>query len=374
MHLLLVGKRIRTLREATELGHRESLTEGFITLFLNTLQQRVRRGLLMGYRTEEESLTTVRGRVRTADQLRRRFGLPLPVEVAYDDYTVDVDENRILKAALRRLQANRPASRELRSRIAEALGGFVSVTDVAYSPRRLPRLRYTRLTERWRGVLELAFLILRNAAVELQTGSHSITALLFNMNDVFEDFVFESLRRRLGPDFTGGDAWRQGYALKLDEDGSLLPEPDLAWWHGQRCIFVGDAKYKQTAEGKLSDLYQLLAYCTATGLEEGLLVYAEQLGGPSEHVIRHTGQTLCVAGINLAAPTAALEERLDELADRVRQIASRSATQDATRGGRRRADCRRLRPVTFGGTARDGCSSIASDGLAPGRVRASSSA
>src|SRR3954453_5042667 len=51
LHLLLVGKRIRTLREATVLGHRKSLTEGFITLFLNALQQRVRRGLLMGYRT-----------------------------------------------------------------------------------------------------------------------------------------------------------------------------------------------------------------------------------------------------------------------------------------------------------------------------------
>ena len=40
------------------------------------------RGLLHGYRTEEEALYTVRGRIRFDEQIRRRFGIPLPVECA----------------------------------------------------------------------------------------------------------------------------------------------------------------------------------------------------------------------------------------------------------------------------------------------------
>ena len=36
------------------------------------------RGLLHGYRTEEEALHTVRGRIRFDEQIRRRFGAPLP--------------------------------------------------------------------------------------------------------------------------------------------------------------------------------------------------------------------------------------------------------------------------------------------------------
>jgi 5-methylcytosine-specific restriction enzyme subunit McrC len=324
LHLLLTGRRVRTLREATYLGERDDFTEGFITLFLNVLQHRLRRGLLMSYRTTDESLTTVRGRIRTADQLRRRFAFALPVEVSFDDYTVDIDENRILKAALRRLQAIRPVSPTLRARIAESLAAFGAVSDVAYAPTRLPDVRYTRLNDPYRPVLEIAALVLRNAAIELRAGAHSVTGLLFDMNDVFEDFVVESMRRRLAHELRAADRWRQGFALELDEEGALQPEPDLAWWRGRRCIFVGDAKYKRTSDGKLSDLYQLLAYCTATGLREGLLVYAEQLGGPSSHVIRNAGKVLHVEGVDLTAPVAVLERRCDEMADDIRRMAARA--------------------------------------------------
>ena len=57
-------------------------------------------GILQGYRRREEAALTVRGRIRTSDQISRRFGLPIPVEVAYDDYDVDINENRMLRTAL----------------------------------------------------------------------------------------------------------------------------------------------------------------------------------------------------------------------------------------------------------------------------------
>jgi hypothetical protein len=104
----------------------------------------------------------------------------------------------------------------------------------------------------------------------------------------------------------------------------LRPEPDFAWWRGSRCLFVGDAKYKQTAEGRLADLYQLLAYCTAARLPEGLLLYAEQTGGPSVHVVRHGGPILRVEAMDLEAPVAAIERRCDEVAAEVRTMAARN--------------------------------------------------
>ena len=61
------------------------------------------RGLLHGYRVEEESLYTVRGRIMFAEQLRSRFGIPLPVEVRYDEFTNDVMANRLVRAAVYRL-------------------------------------------------------------------------------------------------------------------------------------------------------------------------------------------------------------------------------------------------------------------------------
>lgn len=57
------------------------------------------RGLLHGYRTEQDALRTVRGRIDVAEQLRRRFDLLVPVEVTYDEFTDDILANRLVKAA-----------------------------------------------------------------------------------------------------------------------------------------------------------------------------------------------------------------------------------------------------------------------------------
>jgi 5-methylcytosine-specific restriction enzyme subunit McrC len=46
-------------------------------------------GILQGYRTVEESLRTIRGRIRLGDQITRRPGLTVPIEVIYDDFTAD---------------------------------------------------------------------------------------------------------------------------------------------------------------------------------------------------------------------------------------------------------------------------------------------
>ena len=59
------------------------------------------RGVHSGYVTVDEALRTVRGRIRVGDQMSRRPGMLIPLEVTYDDFTVDIPENRILRSALR---------------------------------------------------------------------------------------------------------------------------------------------------------------------------------------------------------------------------------------------------------------------------------
>jgi len=90
-------------------------------------------------------------------------------------------------------------------------------------------------------------------------------------------------------------------------------------------MFVGDAKYKLTDEGQLSDLYQLLAYCIATGGDSGLLVYAEQPTGPTHHKIVHGGPTLQVESVDVTSPIPEIERRLDELATSIEAAVASSS-------------------------------------------------
>src|SRR6266545_8282469 len=70
----------------------DNLVEALVRAFIRHAERALARGLLQGYQSVEDAQPAIRGRVREADQLRRRFGLPLPVEVRYDDYTTDIDD------------------------------------------------------------------------------------------------------------------------------------------------------------------------------------------------------------------------------------------------------------------------------------------
>jgi 5-methylcytosine-specific restriction enzyme subunit McrC len=322
--LLGYARKVPHLRESVSLGSQSDLVEAFVIAFLTMLQQAMRRGLLMGYVEREEALPLVRGRIRFADQVRRRYGLPLPVELAYDDYTFDTEPNRLLKAALRRLAYVRFRQPALRSRVNEALAGFAAVSDVAYNRRKLPAFTYTRLNERYRAPLELARLVLQNASVELEEGRTPMTGILFDMNDVFEDFVFAAVGDELRRLVPSTYRWRHGKRVALDVERRVQPEPDMSLWDGASCVFVGDAKYKTTTRGEVDDLYQVLAYCASTGLNDALLLYAE-VENPVTHQVVRGGPQLHVDSIDLALPTEALKNRCRVVAERIAALAVREA-------------------------------------------------
>ena len=71
----------RSHRPAPDADVREAVA----LAFSRRTQRAVHRDLLRGYRREEDALNTVRGQSRFTDQIGRRYGLPLPIEVAYDE-------------------------------------------------------------------------------------------------------------------------------------------------------------------------------------------------------------------------------------------------------------------------------------------------
>jgi len=123
--------------EQAQLARDANLAEAVIPLFTRTVQQTIRPGLLHGYRRREEALTSVRGRVRITDQFRTRTGLPLPVEVAYDDFTADILENRLLRTAvdiLGRLYLRHEESRTSVARLRLQLNGINNLAPDGRGP------------------------------------------------------------------------------------------------------------------------------------------------------------------------------------------------------------------------------------------------
>lgn len=281
---------------------KHSLVEAITPGFLRQIRRAIGHGILKSYRPEETTLPTIRGRIRLQDQIKRRHGHMPPVELSYDEFTDDIEENRLLKAAICSLGRMRFRSTDLRRQLYHFQSIFDPVARVEYDPRRLPVIHYTRLNSRYRPAIDLAKLILRSFSYDLNHGNAPGTTFLVDMNDVFEKFVLIALREALGlPDwkFPSGDA-NHGLFLDMAQDIDLLP--DLSWWEESVCLFVGDAKYKRiNARGiKHPDLYQLLSYTIGAGVPGGLLVYAAGEGDPAVHEVVNVGKTLRVTSLDLS--------------------------------------------------------------------------
>jgi 5-methylcytosine-specific restriction enzyme subunit McrC len=269
--------------------------------FLHHAERALATGLLQGYVTQDDALTTLRGRLREADQLRRHFGLPVPVEVRVDDFTPDILENRLLKTAGQRLMRRRDlpslARRGLR-RLAYRLSSVSELPPTGLAPS----VRFTRLNQRYRPAIRLAELILASRSLDIQVDAHSGIAFLFDMNKVFEDFVTAAMQ-------AGGRVQAQ-WPGSLDEEARVPIRPDLTWWAGQECRAVADVKYKLASGGTPNpDIYQMLAYCIALDLPRGYLICAAGEEQPSSYVIRNADIEIIVKPLDLAAePTRLLKE------------------------------------------------------------------
>ena len=285
------------------------------------------RGLLHGYRTEEEALHTVRGRIRFADQIRQRFGIPLPIEVRYDEFTDDITENQLVKAAAIRLGGMRLRSQQARRNLGWIAAMLENVSSVESFPKDVPDVRFDRINEHYRDVVGLSRLILRHSAFESERGVVHATGFLMDMNTLFQEFVTVALREALG---VSEQVFLEKKIDTLDDDGKIHLRPDLTWWHGRDCQFVGDVKYKGIENESVpnADLYQLLAYVTALNLPGGLLIYAQSKAEMATYTVRNSGRRLEVAALNLGGSLDAVLKRVDVLAERVKALRDEAIALD----------------------------------------------
>ena len=263
----------------------------------------------------------VRGRIREADQLRRRFGLPLPVEVRYDDFTVDTPENRLVRAAVIRARRLPGLGRDLRHRLRHLDLQLAEVTLVTYRGG-LEQWLPTRLNARYHNALRLAQVIIDGSSFESTGDGLKVTGFVIDMAKVFEDFVCATLGERLR-NASGivqtQDPWY------LDRDRQVRMKPDLVWYRdGEAPTAVIDAKYKAEKPDGFpdADLYQMLAYCTALRLPIGHLVYAKGNEAGRTHRVMATDVVVRAHTLDLSRPPPALLAEVERLADLIASTAT----------------------------------------------------
>lgn len=285
IHMLSVarGLRIADGELAALDTQRRDFLELLARLFADRLRAAVRRGLPRRYAEREEDLGMLRGRLDVKRQFTHLAVRPDRLACRFDELSEDTPLNRVLKAAIARLARIARSAENVRA-LAELAARFESVGD-SRLPLREP-VRLDRTNTAFHGLHRLARLFLAGEWQSTASGPAPGFALLFPMNELFEEFIGCSLRRALAP----RPVHLQHGALHAlaDEDGTAIFRlvPDAVIDSPTGAVIV-DTKWKRLnpRERDLkvasSDIYQMLAYARAYGAARAILLYpwSAEIGG-----------------------------------------------------------------------------------------------
>ena len=270
---------------------RRDLLELLIGLFAKRLLTAVRRGLPRRYVGHEDDLRLLRGRLNVIRQVTHLAARPDLLACRFDEFSEDTPLNRVLKAAVRRLTRVARTAANAR-RLAELTARFEFTGD-SPDPLNEP-VRLDRTNTTFHDLHRLARLFLTGDWQSTTGGKATGFTLLFPMNELFERFIGESLKRAVGAGWRVRLQDRRCSALRddADKDASGKPKPlfnlqpdavmeapaDATVRH-----IVLDTKWKRltpqaprcerTLGVDQSDVYQMLAYARAYGAGRLILLY-----------------------------------------------------------------------------------------------------
>ena len=257
------------------------MLEVFVRQFLLNLGTLARAGLARRYVPVEESLPVLRGRLLFREQLRRNVADQARFHVAHDELSINRPANRLIHSALARLTpgARSGENRQLLRELKAAFADVPESTDL-YADWRSHHV--DRSMRHYRPVMQWVGLFLFDRGLATFSGRHVNLSLLFNMEQVFQDFVARCFRRYQNR-YRVAVEKPQKHLANIDERDVFTMKPDLSLMDGKQVPFILDAKWKEVEARSddrkhdidQRDMYQLYAYGKRYGCRAVALVYPQ---------------------------------------------------------------------------------------------------
>ncbi len=272
VHMLGVALDLRIdLGTITDLAwQRETLLEILIRVFCDKLTSALRKGMPRRYVGQDEDIPTLRGKLDISRQFTHHAVNPSRLACRFDLLSEDIALNRIMKAAISHvLRLSRRSANQQRLR--ELAFVYAEIADVPVSALRWHEVVIDRTNQPWQELFTMARLFLQDRYQTTTGGSGQGTAMLFEMNALFEEYVGRLIARALAG--TGLTVSLQGgrlFCLSAQDGGRGLfqTKPDILIRRAGVVTHVIDTKWKRISSRiddpkqgvSQADVYQMMAY------------------------------------------------------------------------------------------------------------------
>ena len=251
------------------------LFEIFISMFLEELTVLVRNGIKSDYIIKEENLKFLKGKLKISEQIKYNTIHKERFFVQYEEFISNRVENRLIKTTLQFLY-NKSKLNKNQQRIREFLFVFDEIEISHNIKTDFSKIKLNRQMKDYEQVLLWCKTFLFENSFSPYKGNDIAFALLFDMNLLFESFVYSYLKK--SSNFQDIKSQDRTHHLAYENGiGRFRLKPDIVINGGK---IIADTKWKILSEDKAyngvlqDDMYQLYAYGTKyANCEKIYLIY-----------------------------------------------------------------------------------------------------
>lgn len=323
-HMLAYAFRSLNLGDIGDLGSEEfaNLHELFSEIIIRGMRRQLKRGLQKCYRSENEELSSLRGKIDIQASTRRLTQVRHRLVCEFDEFTEDTPSNRLIKCAITNLLRQSDVSAKHKRYLKFLRSSLDSVADVGYRkipPQRTGGAEYVMLVNVCRFLLE---------GLLMNTGSdHKMREWLPDeqMSALYEHFLLEYFRRHHS-NFNARSA-RINWDMTDVPTGMPEMKSDVYLTCGDKTLIIDAKFYSRTMSehfGKKTyhshNLYQIYTYVknadmARSGNTSGMLLYAktdEAVTPDSDNVIGGNG--ISVKTLDLSQNFTGIQSQLEKVA------------------------------------------------------------
>jgi 5-methylcytosine-specific restriction enzyme subunit McrC len=240
----------------------------YFELFIDKIEQLLHEGLIKQYHNITENQSAMRGRINFSKQIQHNTVHKTRFFVHHPTYDFDHILNQILSktiTVLRRMMTN-PL---LLDKLQRLQLHFPKVQQIEVTDWHFQNLTFDRKSQRYQTVLEISRLILLNYSPDIRGGQNDVLAMLFDMNVLFEAFIFRQLKQ-----------------LEYTENIQVTGQPNRKFWNHRNLrpdilirketeSIILDTKWKVLKRPSPSDedLRQMFAYANIFKATKTILIY-----------------------------------------------------------------------------------------------------